>query len=159
MLATADICDRRSDAQVATPLFRDYGRLSKFFGPIATLRVFEDNSLVRKALEQPGQGQILVIDGGGSTRCALVGDRLATLAIDNGWAGIVVYGCIRDCEPINAMPIGIKALGTSPRKSIKRDQGERNVDVVFATVRFTPGHYLYADPDGIVVVPTAVDDS
>ena len=102
-------------------------------------------------LEAPGERHVLVVDGGASTRCALVGDRLAQLAVDNGWAGIVVNGCIRDSAALAAMPIGVKALAATPRKSEKRGPGRHDVPVSFAGVTFTPGHYLYADDDGIVV--------
>jgi regulator of ribonuclease activity A len=115
------------------------------------VKVFEDNVLVREALETDGQGRVLVVDGGGSTRCALVGDRLAQLAYENGWTGIVVDGCIRDSEEISRIPVGVKARHAVPKKSAKRGIGERDVPVRFAGLTFTPGHYLYADPDGVVV--------
>jgi len=150
---TADLCDAHADSprfQIAEPGFHDYGGVRSFAGPISTVRAPEDNSLVRKALEEPGQGRVLVVDGGGSRRCALVGDQLALLAQQNGWAGVVVNGCIRDAEDVGRMRIGVKALGTHPRKSLKRDEGQRDVEVRFAGVAFRPGHYLYADLDGIV---------
>ncbi|MEZ4444419.1 MAG: ribonuclease E activity regulator RraA [Polyangiaceae bacterium] len=156
MLATADICDAHPDAQVAEPMFRDFGGRRAFAGPIATLKVFEDNSLVRDTLEQPGEGRVLVIDGGGSRRCALVGDRLASLVRDNGWAGLVVYGCIRDSGAIAAMDVGIKALAAHPRKSVKRGEGIADVSVTFAGVTFTPGAHLSADDDGLVVTAEPV---
>lgn len=156
MIATADICDDHPDVQVTDPVFRDYGERVAFSGPIATLKVFEDNTLVREALEQPGDGRVLVVDGGGSTRCALVGDRLATLAKDNDWAGIVVYGCIRDRAAIAGMDVGVKAIGTTPRKSVKRGEGQRDLVVTFAGVRFAPGAHLYADADGVVVADEAI---
>jgi regulator of ribonuclease activity A len=141
---------------VAEPLLRDYGGNTSFYGSLATVKVFEDNVLVREALETDGQGRALVVDGGGSTRCALtrcalVGDRLAQLAYENGWTGIVVDGCIRDSEEISRIPVGVKACHAVPKKSAKRGIGERDVPVRFAGLTFTPGHYLYADPDGIVV--------
>lgn len=151
MLATADIYDDHPQVQVTDPIFQDYGKVVAFSGPIRTLKLFEDNTLVREALEQPGEGRVLVIDGGGSTRCALVGDRLATLAKDNGWTGIVVYGCIRDRAVIAGIEVGLKAIGTTPRKSVKRGEGQRDVEVTFAGVRFEPGAWLYADADGVVV--------
>jgi regulator of ribonuclease activity A len=136
---------------VAEPGFRDFGGRLTFGGRIRTVRAPEDNTLVRQALEEPGQGQVLVVDGGGSRRCALVGDQLAALAEKNGWAGIVVHGCIRDSEEVRRTAIGVKALGTHPRKSGKRGEGERELDVSFAGVTFKTGHHLYADADGIVV--------
>jgi regulator of ribonuclease activity A len=106
---------------------------------------------VRETLETDGQGRVLVVDGGGSTRCALVGDRLAQLAYENGWTGIIVDGCIRDSDEISRIPIGVKARHAVPKKSAKRGAGERDVPVRFAGLTFTPGDYLYADPDGIIV--------
>ncbi|MFP2900341.1 ribonuclease E activity regulator RraA [Corallococcus sp. 4LFB] len=152
-LKTADLCDAHAGAphfQVAEPGFMDYGGRRSFSGPISTVRAPEDNSLVRKALEEPGQGRVLVVDGGGSRRCALVGDVLAALGQQNGWAGVVVNGCIRDSEEVGRTAIGVKALGTHPLKSGKRNEGQRDVEVRFAGVTFTPGHHLYADADGIV---------
>ena len=144
--ATADLYDDFADRlQVATPMFRDYGNKRQFSGPVSTLKVHEDNTLVRAALEEEGEGRVLVVDGDGSLRCALVGDMLAQLGVDNGWQGIVVYGCIRDAAVIASMDIGIKALNTNPRKSVKKGVGERDVPVEFANVRFAPGAYLYAD--------------
>ena len=152
MFATADLCDEfGSEVEVAAPLMRDFGGVTTFYGPIATVEVHDDNTSVRQVLEQPGEARVLVVDGGGSTRCALVGDRLAQLAFANGWAGIVVNGCIRDSAAIAAMPIGVKALGTMPRKSEKRGPGRLEVPVSFAGITFAPGHYLYADVDGILV--------
>ena len=150
--ATADLCDEHIDKlQVAEPIFQDYGATATFEGEIHTLKVFEDNTLVRAALEKDGNGKVLVVDGGGSLRCALVGDNLAALAIKNNWRGIVVFGCIRDAKPIKTMNVGLKALNTNPTKSVKRNEGQENIPVRFAGVDFRPGHYLFADEDGIVV--------
>jgi regulator of ribonuclease activity A len=154
---TADLCDqhetllRDGSLRVAAPLFRHYGARRSFCGPIATLKLFEDNSLVRAALESAGGGRVLVVDGGGSLRCALVGDQLARLGVNNGWAGIVVNGCIRDSRAIGEMDIGVLALATHPQKSVKKGIGEADVTVVFAGVSFHPGEYLYADDDGVIV--------
>ena len=149
---TADLCDEFEESvRVAEPLLRDYGGNASFCGSVATLKVFEDNVLVREALETDGQGRVLVVDGGGSTRCALLGDRPAQLAYENGWAGIIVDGCIRDSDEISRIPVGVKARHTVPKKSAKRGVGERDVPVRFAGLTFAPGHYLYADPDGIIV--------
>ncbi|HEY6566540.1 MAG TPA: ribonuclease E activity regulator RraA [Actinomycetota bacterium] len=155
MVATADLCDRFPDARVAEPILRDFGGSITFSGSIATVRVFEDNVLVRAALEQPGNGQVLVIDGGGSLRCALVGDQIAGLAHSNGWSGLVVHGCIRDSDALALVPIGVKALETHPRKSQKRGDGERDVPVTFAGLTFGPGDVLFADEDGLVVLDGA----
>lgn len=152
-LKTADLCDAHAGTahfQIADSGFVDYGGRRDFAGPISTVRAPEDNSLVRKALEEPGRGRVLVVDGGGSRRCALVGDQLAALAQKNGWAGVVVNGCIRDAEEVGRTAVGVKALGTHPLKSGKRNEGQRDVEVCFAGVTFLPGHHLYADADGIV---------
>lgn len=155
--ATADLCDAHGDrVQVAKPVFQDFGASGAFEGRIATVRALEDNTQVRAMLETPGDGRVLVVDGGGSRRCALVGDRLAQLAIDNGWAGLVVFGCVRDSAALRRMPVGIKALGACPRRSRKLGQGERDVAVAFAGVSFEPGAHLYADADGVVVSAVAV---
>lgn len=151
-IKTADLYDAYGDTlQVAEPLFQDFGGREAFAGPIATVKVFEDNTLVRANLETAGNGYVLVVDGGGSLRCALLGDRLAQLAIDNDWAGIIVNGCIRDSQEIDYMDIGIRAIATSPARSDKRGEGLENVTVKFAGVSFVPGRYLYADADGILV--------
>lgn len=156
--ATADLYDEHGeDLRVLAPIFRDFGGVRAFCGPVATLKVFEDNSLVRAALETPGQGRVLVVDGGGSLRCALVGDNLALLGQKNDWAGIVVYGCIRDSVPIGKIAIGVKAIATNPRKSVKKGEGERDVTLRFAEVVINPGDYLYADEDGIVVASRKLD--
>jgi regulator of ribonuclease activity A len=149
---TADLCDEYSETlEIAEPLFKDFGVKPAFYGRISTVRCFEDNSLVRSALETEGKGGVLVVDGGGSRRCALMGDQLALLAERNGWAGAIINGCIRDSADIATLDIGLKALGTHPLKSNKQGLGERDVNVRFAGVTFIPGHFVYADPDGILV--------
>ena len=159
---TADLCDkyeeqvRAGQLRVLEPMLNAYGGRESFHGRIATLKLHEDNSLVRKALESPGEGRVLVIDGGGSLRCALVGDQLAALGVKHGWAGIVVYGCIRDSRAIGEMDIGVLALDTHPLKSIKKNVGEAEIAVSFGGASFVPGHYLYADEDGVLVSPTAL---
>lgn len=150
--ATADLSDAHPEAQVCAPIFQDYGGKRAFHGPIATVKVFEDNALVRATLETPGAGRVLVVDGGGSMRCALVGGMLGELALKNGWAGIVVYGCVRDTAELAAQDVGVKALATHPRKSDKGlHTGHADRVVEFAGTRFRPGSWLYADADGIVV--------
>ncbi len=150
--ATADLYDEYGDLlQVATPMFNNYGGANRFSGVISTVKCHEDNTFVRSTLEQPGEGKVLVVDGGGSLRCALLGDMLAELGIKNGWTGIIVYGCIRDSAMIGKMNIGVKGLNTNPKKSLKKDIGERDLPVTFAGVNFIPGHYLYADEDGFVI--------
>lgn len=156
-IQTADLCDAHEDAlQILMPMMHSYGGRAAFGGPITTLKLFEDNALVRKTLEGPGNGRVLVIDGGGSLRCALVGDQLAQLGVRNGWAGLVVYGCIRDSAAIAGMDLGVMALATHPRKTVKRNTGEADLTVTFGGVSFVPGHFLYADADGIVVSPRAL---
>jgi regulator of ribonuclease activity A len=155
--ATTDLSDAHPDAQICEPCFSDFGGSKAFHGAIATLKVFEDNTLVRATLEQPGNGRVLVVDGGGSRRCALVGGMLAELAHQNGWAGIVVYGYVRDSLELAAQPVGIKALGLHPRKSEKGlHSGQAAREVEFAGVRFRPGAWLYADADGILVADSAL---
>jgi regulator of ribonuclease activity A len=136
---------------LAHPIFRDFGGASRFGGEIETLRVYEDNALVRQVLETAGGGRVLVVDGGGSLRTALVGGRLATLARNNGWSGLVVNGCVRDSAEIRKISLGVKALNTSPLGSGKGGAGERGETVSFAGVTFSPGQFLYADDDGVIV--------
>eukprot|EP00887_Chlorella_sp_A99_P003290 scaffold9.g3290.t1 len=159
----ADLCDvhhpesveviSSRKIQIAEPLFRDFGGRLAFSGPASTVKCYENNPLVRKALEEPGLGRVLVVDGGGSKRCALLGDNLAANAVENGWQGIIVNGCIRDSEDIGRMNLGVKALATYPLKSSKRDPGLRDVPVLFAGVAIRPGDWIYADKDGILVSP------
>ncbi|HWS76293.1 MAG TPA: ribonuclease E activity regulator RraA [Quisquiliibacterium sp.] len=154
---TTDLCDAHEDLladgslRVLAPLFRAYGGRPEFAGPVATLRCFEDNSLVRTALEEPGNGRVLVVDGGGSLRCALLGGNLAKLAEKNGWAGVIVNGCVRDVDEIDACAIGVRGLASHPRKSDKRGIGQRDVVVEFAGSRIAPGEWCYADRDGVLV--------
>lgn len=151
-MRTTDLCDEHGDAlRVLQPLYRDYGKKRSFHGRVRTLRVLEDNALVRAALETAGNGDVLVIDGGGSMRVALVGGNLGKLAEDHGWAGIVVHGAVRDASELAACEVGVKALGTIPRKGAKTGAGEREVALTFAGVTIAPGDWLYADDDGIVV--------
>jgi regulator of ribonuclease activity A len=155
--ATTDLCDAHHDLQICAPVFRDFGGHTAFHGRIATLKVFEDNALVRSTLESPGADRVLVVDGGGSLRCALVGGMLGELAVKNRWAGIVVNGCVRDFGELAALPLGVRALAAHPRKSFKGlHGGAADVPVEFAGVRFAPGAWLYADADGIVVSANAV---
>lgn len=152
MFPVTDLCDEFIDhLQICDPMFTDFGARLDFAGPISTVKCFEDNTLVRAALEEPGEGQVLVVDGGASERCALLGDNLAQLAIDNEWAGILAYGCIRDSGEISQMEVAVKALNTHPKKSDKKGAGDRDIQVRFAGVTFMPGDWLYADLDGVVV--------
>jgi regulator of ribonuclease activity A len=152
MTSTPDLCDRFGDrVSVAEPVFRDFGGRPEFSGAIETVRVLEDNALVRRILEGEGMGRVLVVDGRGSRRCALVGGRLAELAAKNGWSGIVVNGCVRDVGEIAAAGLGVKALASCPRPPAKTGAGEQGVPVGFAGVTFTPGHSIWGDADGLVV--------
>jgi len=154
---TADLSDAHPSARIAEPLFADFGGALSFHGEVATLKVFEDNVLVREALEQPGRERVLVVDGGGSTRCALFGGNMAALAVSNGWAGIVINGCVRDCEELADQPFGVKALASHPRRSSKGlHGGARDVSLQFAEIQINPGDWLYADGDGIVVGEVAL---
>ncbi|MBT3506970.1 MAG: ribonuclease E activity regulator RraA [Methylococcales bacterium] len=153
-LFTTDLCDAHSSLsgfQIAEPIFKNFGGNCKFSGQITTLNVLEDNVLVRNTLEQSVDHRVLVIDGQGSLNCALLGDNLALIAHENGWQGIVINGCIRDTEQINQLPIGIKALAAHPLKSQKKGTGTQGLVINFAGITFEPDHYIYSDPDGIVV--------
>jgi len=152
MFKTADLCDEFSDTlQIVTPMFQSFGGNKRFSGIIQTVKIFEDNVFVREMLSENVSGDVLVVDGGGSLRCALLGDMLAEMGYKNGWAGVVVYGCIRDSADINEMPIGVRALQTNPLKSIKKGWGDKNIPVTFAGATFNPNDYLYADEDGIIL--------
>lgn len=149
---TADLCDTHGDAlRVLEEPLSDFGGLIAFGGPVHTIRAYEDNSLLRAALSEPGQGRVLVVDGGGSLKRALLGDELATLAVKNDWEGIVIFGCVRDSAALAELEIGIKALGTCPRKTDKTGQGLRDVALRIGGVDIRPGDYLYADEDGVLV--------
>jgi regulator of ribonuclease activity A len=159
-IATADLCDtyikspqRLNIADPSICKFYSYGQKTSFSGPIETIRCYESNPLVRETLEVEGggKGRVLVVDGGGSTRCAILGDMLASMAVSNNWAGLIINGCIRDSKVINSLNIGVKALGTHPLKSIKDYKGESGGRVTFAGVEFVPGHWLYSDEDGIII--------
>lgn len=152
---TADLLDDHEDKplQVVQPGFHNFGGCNKFYGEIVTIKIHEDNSLVREFVAMEGKGKVLVVDGGGSTRCALLGDMLAEKAVKNGWSGVIVYGLIRDSVDIGKMDIGVKALGTIPLKSVKRGFGVKGEPVHFHDVTFTQGEFVYSDEDGIIVSP------
>jgi regulator of ribonuclease activity A len=150
--STADLCDAHPERiRVVDALFQDYGGVRQFSGPVETVRVFEDNALVRRMLEQEGEGRILVIDGGGSLRCALLGGHLAALAQANGWAGLLINRCVRDRPELAAVSIGIRALNTNPMRPSKEGKGTCGVPVSFGGTTFAPGKVLYADEDGILL--------
>ncbi len=154
--STTDLCDHHTEAQVCDPVFQTFGGRPAFSGPITTLKVCEDNSLVREIVQTPGEGRVLVVDGGGSLRCGLFGGNLAVAAARNGWAGVVINGCARDAHELDAEPIGIRALALHPRRSERGlHSGQAGLPVHFAGVLFREGEWLLADRDGIVVLPTA----
>jgi regulator of ribonuclease activity A len=151
-IKTADICDRFPESvEVCEPMFTSYGSVDAFDGRISTVKVYEDNVLVREALEDLAPGSVLVVDGGGSGRCALLGDKLASIAASRGLAGIVINGCVRDTRELAGIGVGILARASHPSRSKKEGNGERDVPVEFGGVKWTPGQYLYADNDGIVL--------
>jgi regulator of ribonuclease activity A len=156
--STCDLCDAHENDEPASfqalpPVFREFGAGGRFCGPVATVRCFEDNSRVREAVNSPGEGRVLVVDGGASVRRALVGGNLATAARKNGWAGIVVDGAVRDLAELRASGIAVRALALMPHRSLKRDEGQRDLPVMIQGVPVRPGDWLYADDDGIVVSP------
>lgn len=150
-IVTPDICDAHPEVRVLEPLFINFGGTEAFCGPIRTVKCFEDNSRVKEAVSEPGDGAVLVVDGGGSQRCALLGDMLAEKAADNGWAGVIVYGCVRDVDVLAETELGVQALGAHPRRSEKHGEGQRDIPVTFAGVTLQPGQWLYADNNGIVI--------
>lgn len=159
-IKTADLYDEHEEKlQVCDPVFSHYGGNQAFHGPIATLKCYEDNSLVSQLLGEAGSGQVLVVDAGGSLHCAMLGDRLAQKAVDNGWTGILMFGCIRDSVDIGNIPLGVLALATNPRKSVKKGVGEFGLTLNFAGATFTPGEWLYADEDGIVTSADEISHS
>ena len=160
--STCDLCDAHKASLLAAsdggfrvlpPVFRDFGGIAKFAGSVSTVKCFEDNTLVKAAVESPGEGRVLVVDGGGSLRRALVGGNLAAAAARNGWAGIVIDGCVRDVAELAACAVGIRALAALPLPTDKRNEGQRDVPVQIQGVWVRPGDRLHADADGIVVMP------
>lgn len=155
--ASCDLCDAHKNDnsgsfRVLPPVFRDYGGILKFCGPVVTVKCFEDNSLVKAAVDSPGEGRVLVVDGGGSLRRALLGGNLGAAAARNGWAGVVIDGCVRDVAELARCSTGIRALAAMPLPTEKRQEGQRDVDVQVQGVWIRPGDWLYADEDGIVVM-------
>jgi len=161
--STCDLCDAHEDniasgsLQALPPGYRHFGKRSRFAGPAGTLKVFEDNALVRATLETPGEGKVLIVDGGGSLRSALVGGNLAKLAENNGWAGIIVHGCVRDTLELNDCEVGLQALGTIPRRSARKGIGEKDLVVNISGVIVHPGDMIYADEDGVIVCRERLD--
>ena len=152
--ATADLYDEHGENLGSCDLqFRQFGAHRVFDGPATTVRCFEDNALLKSVLSEPGDGHVLVVDAGSSVHKAVLGDIIAQLAIDNGWSGVVINGAVRDTAVLAGMPLGIKALGSNPRKSDKTGSGERDVEVTFGGATFRPGDHVYADDDGVTVLP------
>lgn len=151
---TADLYDEHGEALGSCDAqFRQFGAHRVFSGPAATLRCFEDNALLKSTVSGPGEGRVLVVDGGGSVHTALMGDMIATIAADNGWSGVVINGAVRDVAVLAELPLGIKALGSNPRKSAKDGAGETGVEVSFGGATFRPGDQVFCDDDGVVVLP------
>ncbi|GAA4565616.1 ribonuclease E activity regulator RraA [Planotetraspora kaengkrachanensis] len=156
---TADLFDAHGDAlSSCVTQFRSYGSRTRFFGRIETVRCLEDNALVREVLGTPGNERVLVVDGGGSLRTALLGDLLAASAVRHGWSGVIVNGAVRDTAALAGLSLGVKALGSNPRRSAKEGRGEVGVPVTFGEVTFTPGAWLYSDEDGVVVSAQRLHD-
>jgi len=152
MFMICDLCDEHPEAvRIVEPLFTNYGARKAFSGEMVTVKCHEDNSLVKQLVSEPGEGRVIVVDGGGSLRCALLGDMLALKASENGWAGLVIYGCIRDVDEIAATDIGVQALNRIPIKSVRKGRGDLNIPVTFGGVTFIPGEYVYADNNGVIV--------
>lgn len=151
-ISTPDLCDDHADKiRVLDPIFNNYGGNTSFFGEVITIKCHEDNSLVKQLASEQGAGRIMVVDGGGSLRRALLGDMIAENAANNGWAGLVIFGCIRDCNEIEQLDLGVKAINTIPVKTDKRGLGDLNVPVTFAGQTINPGNWLYADDNGIII--------
>ncbi len=160
---TTDLCDAHADdptaqVRVVNPMFVGYGGRRRFSGPVTTLKLFEDNVRVREILSEPGEGGVLVVDGGGSMRCALLGDQLAALGRENGWSGAVIYGCVRDSADLAEIDFGVQALNTHPLKSQKKGLGERDVSVTFAGATIQSGDWIYVDEDGVIVAGRQLAD-
>lgn len=152
-MTTSDVFDANPGAASCETQLRQFGGVRTFSGVVSTVRCLEDNVLLKQLLSEPGEGRVLVVDGGGSYRCALLGDSIGGMAVANGWAGIVVNGCVRDVAALAELPIGIKALGTNPRPSAKAGDGAVDVPLAFGGAEFRPGAVVHADDDGVIVLP------
>jgi regulator of ribonuclease activity A len=149
---TCDLCDDNpDDVRVCEPMFAQFGGRLAFGGQIVTAKCFEDNSRVKETLGTPGKGKVLVVDGGASLRCALLGDMIGEDAVKNGWEGVIVYGCVRDVDALAELDLGVQALGAVPLKSVRRGEGQKDIPVTFGGVTFVPGEYVYADNNGVIV--------
>ena len=154
---TTDLCDTNEpllesgELRVLAPGLLSFGARERFCGTARTIKLFEDNSLLAQAVREPGAGQVLVVDAGGSARCAVLGGNLARSPADNGWAGVIVFGAVRDVEEIDGCAIGVRALAVTPRRSVKRGEGQRDLAVAVCGVTVRPGDWVYADRDGVLV--------
>ncbi|ENQ3106194.1 regulator of ribonuclease activity A [Bacillus sp. 491mf] len=157
MWRTTDLYDaNETEVQVCKPLLQSYGKKKQFHGKIETVKVKDDNVLVKMALEMVPEGTVLVVDGEGSTNCALLGDNLANIARQRNLAGIIIYGCVRDCAELRNIELGILAIATMPKRSVKEGKGETNIPVSFGGVSWIPGNYVYVDEDGVIVCKTEI---
>lgn len=149
---TCDLCDDHPEnVRVCEPMFASFGGRDAFGGEIVTVKCHEDNSRVKELLATPGRGKVLVVDGGGSLRCALLGDLIGDSAVKNGWEGVIVYGCVRDVDALAELDLGIQALAAIPLKSVRKGVGEANIPVAFGGITFVPGQFVYADNNGVIV--------
>ncbi len=156
-IVTPDLCDENPETVSAVaPIFSNYGGKSAFGGEIVTVKCFEDNTVVKAQAAEDGAGKVMVVDGGGSMRCALVGDMIAANAMKNGWLGLIIYGCIRDVDAISTLDIGIQALNSMPIRSVRENRGELNIEISFGGVTFKPGEYVYADNNGVIISPQSL---
>jgi regulator of ribonuclease activity A len=155
-ISTPDLADAHAGARALDVQWRDFGGRRAFAGAVVTIKCHEDNSLVKACVAEPGEGRVIVVDGGGSLRRALLGDQLAATAVASGWAGLVIYGAVRDVDDLETMDLGIKALGTCPLKTDRRGEGQHDVTVSIGGVTISPGDWLYADRNGVLVSPAAL---
>ncbi len=156
-ISTPDLCDEHPDkVRVLTPMFRNFGRRSSFGGRIRTVKCYEDNSRVKEVLATPGQGHVLVVDGGGSLCCALLGDLIASSAVQHEWSGIIIYGAVRDVDALAELDIGIQALAAMPLKSVRKGVGDVDVLLHIGGQIIQPGEYIYADNNGVIVSSTSL---
>lgn len=156
-IVTPDLCDENPElVRIVAPMFTNYGRRRAFGGEVLTVKCFEDNSVVKAQAAEDGTGKVMVVDGGGSMRCALLGDMIAENAMKNGWLGIIIYGCVRDVDAIAALDIGIQALNSMPIKSVRQGRGDLNIDISFGGVTFRPGEFVYADNNGVIISPRSL---
>lgn len=158
--STCDLYDRfEATARVADPVFRDFGARTKFSGSAVTVKCFEDNSKVKELLATPGAGKVLVVDAGGSLRGSMIGDMIAKSAVDNGWEGVVIHGAVRDSAVLATLDLGIKALAATPRKTVRRGEGQTGLPITLAGIRVAPGDLVFADADGVLVLDAGALDA